>query len=136
MKEKYRIIWDIFSIGIVGLNSFLLLMSKVIDQKPLLIVVCVFTFLYVVTLLIESFIFKGKRNEKIDKTLIVLKVMYILIYLTVIMISIINCFNSDGEINKVSAFVYDAIMFFILLLNIPTKLQFKKISKKYFNNLK
>lgn len=136
MKEKYRIIWDIFSIGIVGLNSFLLLMSKVIDQKPLLIVVCVFTFLYVVTLLIESFIFKGKRNEKIDKTLIVLKVMYILIYLTVIMISIINCFNSDGEINKVSTFVYDAIMFFILLLNIPTKLQFKKISKKYFNNLK
>ena len=131
MRNKYKVLWDIFSIGIVGLNSFILLVSKLINHnKPLIHVDISFTILYALTLLIETIVFKGKRNHKVDRTLLILKGIYILIYLTVIMISILNCFDEDGRISKAATFGYDALMFFILLLNIPTKLQFQKIVKR------
>ncbi len=67
INNIFKNIWDFIVIGIIGLNAFIMLISKAsIDEELKIVVVC-FTFFYVLFLLLTLFVKKQKRPIVVKK---------------------------------------------------------------------
>ncbi len=123
-------IWDFIVIGIIGLNTFILLISKAsIDEELKIVVVC-FTFFYVLFLLLTLFVKKQKRPIVVKKLRRFFKIIYVLLYLVVIHLQLIKVIQDNYITNKPQHILYYIIMIIGVLLIIPSKITIEKLWKK------
>lgn len=91
-RDTKGILRDVFSIGLLGLNSFLMLFYKGWLVQPIKYVICAGVLAYVLILLSETALLwrEKHRLEVVYKTRRVFKVIYAAIYMTALMIHIID----------------------------------------------
>ena len=97
MKQRVRsILWDVFSIGLLGLNSFVMLLYRDDIEAPMKYVVSAGALAYVIILLLETILLRRdpRRLKTVYRTRKVFKVIYALIYMTALMIRIISVLQS------------------------------------------
>lgn len=113
------ILFDILYIGVIGLNSYILLIHKNQNEEKLIYVICAAAFSYVLTLII--LLIKLRKKKKLRETLYltrkIFKVIYTILYLTIIMIHLIRLSSLEEVSNgQMIVIIYNIVMFIIILL--------------------
>lgn len=113
-RVKARRAWQAFNLGVLSLNSFIMLQYAT-TVRGLAYTVSAAAIGYVVVLLIQSIVLR-KRPDKIESMLITRKVfrlLYTALYLTSIMLQVIA---ASGTADPVGTYRYCGVAFFWVLI--------------------
>lgn len=91
MRSILRTIWEGFNIGILGLNSFILIYLHEQSNEEIKYVICSAALAYALVFLVETILLRGNPQKLVivRKTKKIFRLIYTAIYLTVIMLEII-----------------------------------------------
>ena len=92
LRKILRLLWDILNIGIIGLNSFLILLYRYGDSYKMKYVICFACVAYIVVFCIQAVVLKStpdKRQRTVYQTRRIFRLIYTALYLTVIMLEVL-----------------------------------------------
>ena len=130
--KKVLILWDILYVGVIGLNSYILLIYKNFIEHKMMYVLCAMAFAY--TVVLTTVFVKLRKNKRMRKVLYsvkkIFRVIYTLTYLTIIILHLIRLglFKSISNIQNIDV-IYNIVMFLIITLLGALSLWWKKILK-------
>lgn len=115
VRDNVRTIWKGVNIGILGLNSFLLMFFREQDNKGIKYVICSGAAAYVLVFFMETVIFHNSPQKLtvVRKTEKIFRLIYTAIYLTAIMIDIIEVSEQPNP-DRIMAY-YGAIFIWVAL---------------------
>lgn len=118
------------SIGVFGLNSFILLLLKNPSDKSMVYVICVASIAYIITLFAEFISYRKKTEQRtkiIARTRLIFRWIYVAINLTIIIINMIHA-GWNGSVNFTdNKLIYRMIMFVFIALTIPRDMFMRKV---------
>ncbi|NRT80719.1 uncharacterized membrane protein (DUF485 family) [Clostridium beijerinckii] len=130
--KKVLILWDILYVGVIGLNSYILLIYTNSNEHKMMYVMCAMAFAY--TVVLTTVFVKLRKNKRMRKVLYsvkkIFRVIYTLTYLTIIILHLIRLglFESISNIQNIDV-IYNIVMFLIITLLGALSLWWKKILK-------
>lgn len=130
--KKVLILWDILYVGVIGLNSYILLIYTNTNEHKMMYVMCAMAFAY--TMVLTTIFVKFKKDKRMRKSLYsakkIFRVIYMLTYLTIITLHLIRLglFKSILNIQSMDV-IYNIVMFFIITILGALSLWWKKILK-------
>lgn len=130
--KKVLILWDILYVGVIGLNSYILLIYTNTNEHKMMYVMCAMAFAY--TMVLTTIFVKFKKDKRMRKSLYsakkIFRVIYMLTYLTIITLHLIRLglFKSILNIQSMDV-IYNIAMFFIITILGALSLWWKKILK-------
>lgn len=130
--KKVLILWDILYVGVIGLNSYILLIYTNTNEHKMMYVMCAMAFAY--TMVLTTILVKFKKDKRMRKSLYsakkIFRVIYMLTYLTIITLHLIRLglFKSILNIQSMDV-IYNIVMFFIITILGALSLWWKKILK-------
>ena len=91
MRSTLRAVWEGFNIGILGLNSFILIYLHEQSNEEIKYVICSAALAYALVFLSETILLRDRPQKLmiVRKTKKIFRLIYTAIYLTVIMLEII-----------------------------------------------
>lgn len=98
-REILRNIWQAVSIGVIGLNSYLLLLNRCTDHPSMQKVVYSGTAAYAVVFLFQTLRLRcmpTRRHRVARQTRTVFRLVYTVLYLTAIMLDVMNVIDSTS----------------------------------------
>ena len=92
VRSTLRTVWECFNIGLLGLNSFILLYFRQQGNESMKYVICSCALAYTLVFLAETILFRNHPNKLVfvRKTKKIFRIVYTAVYLTVIMLEIIE----------------------------------------------
>lgn len=117
--KRLIFIWDILYVGVIGVNSFILLVLNNRNEHKLIYVICAMAVLYITVLL--TILIKFRKSKQLRKILYsarkIFRIIYTAIYLTIIMLHLIRLglFNTIQDEDKLNV-TYNIISFIFILI--------------------
>jgi hypothetical protein len=132
-SKKEIMLWDLLYIGVIGLNSYILLIYNNRQEPELIYVICAAAAIYVVTLIL--LLIKLRRHKRRREILYsirkIFRIIYTAVYLTIIMLHIIRMGSFETISNEQRiALIYNISMFFIIAAIGTSSFWLKKVIKK------
>ena len=99
-KSCLLLLWDILTFGVVGVNSFILLLYKHSVRSKLKYVICIGAVAYMVILLLQAILLRKHpdRRRRLTTTKRVFRLIYTALYLTAIMMDILAATLPGSEL--------------------------------------
>lgn len=128
-RTKWLRVWDVCSITVLHVNSFLLLLLKVHREDPMAYVIYAATASDCLAFSLEAILLRHdhpRRWRVMDRTKWAYKIVYILLYATLIHIERITP-GASGQIGQnIGSFCYLIGMFAYLLASVPLQLAIRR----------
>lgn len=91
-QQLFRTAWDALNIGVISVNSFILLLYRNTNKTGMEYVICAGATIYILILLAQTILFRKspvKQHELLYQTKNAFRLIYTAFYLTVIMLDVI-----------------------------------------------
>ncbi|MBK1810026.1 hypothetical protein JHL18_05130 [Clostridium sp. YIM B02505] len=129
-SKSIRALWDFIYIGVIGLNSYIWLFHNNRNEPKMKYVIVGMAIVYVVTSFLLSVMFRGDklRRQKIYLVRKIFRLIYTAVYLTIIMLHLINLglFDTIPD-GKVELLIYNIVMFIVIAITGTISLWWKKV---------
>lgn len=102
-QQLFRTAWDALNIGVISVNSFILLLYKNTNKTGMEYVICAGAIIYILVLLTQTILFRKspvKKHELIYQTKNIFRLIYTALYLTVIMLDVITVTAQKDQGNE------------------------------------
>lgn len=117
-QKPLRLAWDVLNLGVIGLNSFILLYFKCGYGDGMNQVVCFGGTAYAFVLLVQTLFLRKmpeKRQKAVYQTKKIFRLIYTALYLTVIMLNVISVTEVSTEGQEVLLSYYGVLFIWVSL---------------------
>lgn len=132
-QQLFRTVWNVLNIGIVSVNSFILLLYKSMNKTDMEYVIGTGAAIYILVLLVQTVLYRkspAKQHALIYRTKNIFRLIYTALYLTVIMLDVITV-TAQSDYGNEAALSYYGFLFIWVGLWGTNCLWWRKIKNKW-----